>query len=100
MALAIRQDEKYLGKDRWQWSVWVDGPPEELDAIDHVVYVLDSTFHDPVRTVTDRSTKFQLTTSGWGIFTVYAKAIKKDGSETNLEHDLVLRYPDGTPTAA
>ncbi len=48
-------------------------PPDELDAIDHVVYVLDSAFHDPVRTVTDRSTKFRMMTSGWGIFTVYAR---------------------------
>ena len=100
MALTIRQNEKYMGKDRWEWSVWVEGPQEELDAIDHVVYVLDSTFHDPVRTVNERSTNFRLTTSGWGIFTVYAKAVSKDGRETTLAHDLVLRYTDGTPTVA
>lgn len=94
------QDESYLGKDRWEWSVWVDGPPEELDALDRVIYVLHSTFNDPVRTVTDRSTKFRLRTSSWGTFTIHAKAIRKDGGETTLEHDLVLRYPDGKATLA
>ncbi len=39
------QDESYMGKDRWEWSVWVDGPPEELDALDRVIYV--STSHIP-----------------------------------------------------
>ena len=100
MALAICQDQKYLGKDRWEWSVWIDGPREELDGIDHVVYVLHSTFHNPVRTVKDRESKFRLTTSGWGVFTLYAKAVSKDGRETPLQHDLVLRYPDGTATYA
>ena len=100
MSLDISQDETYLGKDRWEWSVWVDGPPEELDALDHVVYVLHSTFHDPVRSVGDRATKFRLRTSGWGSFTIHAKAIRKDGSEIPLEHELVLRYPDGQATSA
>ena len=100
MALVIHQDENYLGKERWEWSLWVDGPTEELDFIDHVVYRLDSTFHDPVRTISERSTNFRLSTSGWGTFKIYAKAVMKDGPEIPLEHDLVLRYPSGTATLA
>jgi transcription initiation factor IIF auxiliary subunit len=100
MALFIQQDARYLGKDRWQWSVWLDGPPEELDEIDHVRYILHSTFHDPVREVRNRANNFRLDTSGWGTFTLYAKAVHKDGHETPLQHDLVLLYPDGKPTLA
>ena len=74
MPLSIRQDSAYAGGDRWRWSVWLEGPPEELDSIDHVTYILHPTFHEPVREIRDRSTKFRLDTSGWGTFTIHAKA--------------------------
>ena len=38
--------------------------------------------------------------SGWGTFRIHAKATYKDGSDVELHHDLVLLYPDGTPTTA
>ncbi|HMF96589.1 MAG TPA: pYEATS domain-containing protein [Vicinamibacterales bacterium] len=100
MAVAIKQDATYAGSDSWQWSVWLDGPPEELDAIDHVTYVLHSTFLNPVREIHDRTTNFRLETSGWGRFRIHAKATYKDGHQLQLQDDLVLLYPDGTPTTA
>lgn len=100
MPLSIKQHSTYAGHDRWEWSVWLDGSPDELDSIDHVMYVLHPTFHNPVREVTDRATNFRLDTSGWGTFTIRAKAIYKNGREETLQHDLVLAYPDGTPTTA
>lgn len=100
MALSIQQSQNYLGKDRWQWSVWLDGPAEELDAVKQVVYILHPTFHNPVRTIADRESNFRLETSGWGTFTIHAIAQGRDGRETTLSHDLVLQYPDGTPSAA
>jgi len=100
VSLEIRQSANYLGKERWEWSVWVDGPSEELDAIDHVTYILHSTFRDPVRTNNDRSTNFRLTTSGWGTFTIGAKIVQKDESEILLQHELALSYPDGAAARA
>ena len=100
MAVVLKQDATYVGDDRWTWSIWLDGPAAELDSIAHVTYILHSTFLNPVREVSDRSTKFRLETSGWGTFTIYAKATYKDGHELALEHDLVLTYPNGTPTTA
>src|SRR5882724_4692641 len=100
MAVAITQRERYVGGDRWEWSVWLDGPAEELDSIDHVTYVLHSTFLNPVRTIRDRTTNFRLDTSGWGTFTLHAKATYRDGREEGLRHELVLTYPNGTPTTA
>ena len=73
MPLSIHQASTYVGGDRWRWSVWLEGPHEELDSIDHVTYILHPTFHEPVREIRDRSPKFRLDTSGWGTFTIHAK---------------------------
>ncbi len=100
MALSIQQHQEFVGHGRWKWSVWLDGPPEELDSVDHVLYILHSTFHKPVREVSDRATNFRLDTSGWGTFTIRANVAHRDGRETLLAHELVLLYPDGTPTLA
>lgn len=100
MALSIQQSQEYLGAGRWKWSVWLQGQTEELDSIDQVVYILHPTFRNPVRTVADRNTNFRLDTSGWGTFTIHALVNHRDGRETQLDHDLVLVYPDGTPTLA
>ena len=100
MGLSIRQDAHYVGHDYWKWSVCLEGAPEELEDVNRVVYILDPTFHNPVREVEDRSTKFRLDTAGWGTFTIRAIAEHRDGGRTSLTHDLVLTYPDGTPTAA
>jgi transcription initiation factor IIF auxiliary subunit len=98
MALSIQQSQEYKGNDRWRWSVWLSGTPEELDLIDHVLYILDPTFHNPVRRVSDRATNFRLDTSGWGTFTIHANIVHRDSHEIPLDHDLVLVYPNGTPT--
>ena len=68
MALSLKQEEHYTGQERWKWSVWVDGSQEELDQIDHVVYILHKTFPNPVREIRDRESNFRLTTSSWGTF--------------------------------
>jgi prokaryotic YEATS domain len=92
MALDIQQGFTYQGNDFWNWWIWLEGPDEELDKVDHVVYILHPTFPDPVRTINDRTTKFRLGTSGWGVFTIRAKVVKKDGEQIALSHDLVLKY--------
>jgi transcription initiation factor IIF auxiliary subunit len=100
VALSIKQDSSYLGNDRWAWSLQLSGTSSELDDVDHVVYVLHPSFHNPVREVRDRGTNFRMETKGWGTFTLYATAVHRDGRETRLEHELVLLYPDGKPTLA
>jgi transcription initiation factor IIF auxiliary subunit len=100
MSLSLRQDDRYMENGFWNWSVWIDGSQDELGAIDHVTYILHKTFPNPVREIYDRHTNFRLETSGWGTFTIYANAILRDGQRVPLQHELVLRYPDGTPTAA
>ena len=100
MALKLEQDFEYKGSDWWGWSVWIDATDEELDEIEYVEYTLHPTFPKPVREISDRSTKFRLETSGWGNFTIYAKAFLKNGETVPMNTDLELRYPDGKLTSA
>lgn len=100
MAFSIQQSQEYMGGDRWRWSVWLDGTSEELNSVDHVIYILHSSFHNPVRRVSDRASNFRLNTSGWGTFTLHANIVDHAGHETTLSHDLLLVYPNGTPTLA
>jgi transcription initiation factor IIF auxiliary subunit len=94
-ALRIGQSEAYQGDDWWSWSVWVDGPKKDLDGIDFVEYTLHPTFRDPVRTIKTRHNGFRLKTEGWGVFPIYARVCKKDGSVLRLKHQLKLSYPSG-----
>lgn len=97
MSLRIAQDFRYEGERWWRWWVWIEGPDAELDEVSSVVYTLHPTFPQPVRTATDRESKFRIETAGWGTFTIYAKVHRKDDSQVKLTHDLELLYPDGTP---
>jgi transcription initiation factor IIF auxiliary subunit len=100
MTLRLEQSSEYHGNDWWKWSVWLEGTDAELDDIDYVEYTLHATFANPVRKIDDRVSKFRLETSGWGTFTLYAKARHKDSNQTELQHELQLFYDDGTPTSA
>jgi transcription initiation factor IIF auxiliary subunit len=94
--LRIAQNETYKGDDWWQWSVWLEADAAELDAIEFVQYTLHHTFAQPVRRTSNRAAQFRLDSSGWGGFTIYAKAVQKDSSEITLQHQLKLYYPAGT----
>jgi transcription initiation factor IIF auxiliary subunit len=98
MSYKLEQDYKYKAKDMWDWSVWVEASNDDLDEIEYVEYTLHPTFINPVREVYDRATKFKLSTTGWGVFTIYAIAYLKDKNEVKLEHELILRYEDGKRT--
>jgi transcription initiation factor IIF auxiliary subunit len=92
----IDQDYKYEGEDWWSWWIWIEGEKSDLDQIDHVIYTLHSTFHNPVRKVTDGKSKFRLEAEGWGTFVIYARLVLKNAQEISLKHQLYLAYPDGT----
>ena len=100
MPLSIRQHAQYEGQDYWKWGVRLDGTPEELDAVHHVMYILHPTFNKPVREIYDRTSNFSMETGGWGTFTLLAKVVFKDGHDEVLKHDLELAYPDKTPAPA
>jgi transcription initiation factor IIF auxiliary subunit len=90
MAIRIKHGSEQEGNDWWRMWMWLEGSKEELDQIDHVVYALDPTFPNPVRTVKDRESKFRLDTSGAGEFRIHAKAVTKDGMNIPIKYDLKL----------
>ena len=95
-ACKINQGFRYEGDDWWTWWIWIETGEVFLKEIDFVIYTLHPTFHEPVRKIVDRKSKFKLETEGWGTFTIYAKIVLKNQKELSLTHELHLEYPDGT----
>jgi hypothetical protein len=95
--IKLKNSAEYKGKDRWEWSVWVDGPAERLDEIASVEYILHPTFVQPVRIVTDRTSNFKLSSRGWGEFMIHANVKNHGGGIQRLEH--WLKLTDGTESA-
>jgi len=90
MALQIKQNFDYQNDGSWSWSVRIDGEAVEVKTIESVRYTLHSSYSPPVRTVTDRSSHFELIEKAYKEFTVYAKIAYQDGHEEHLEHDLTF----------
>ncbi|MEM7776352.1 MAG: SUMF1/EgtB/PvdO family nonheme iron enzyme [Pseudomonadota bacterium] len=62
------------GKDLYRIFAWVEGADSDLARLAKVVYMLDRTFRDPRREVTDRASAFQLKANAWGEFDLHAVA--------------------------
>jgi transcription initiation factor IIF auxiliary subunit len=90
----IQQWDKYEGEDWWKWAVWIEAPNKALDLVDFVEWILHPTFPNPVRRISDRTTKFRLETAGWGVFQITAHVQMKDGKQVKLDHFLRFHYPE------
>lgn len=64
--------------------------PSQLDEVLHVTYHLHESVTEPVRTVRDRRTSFEVRTILWGEFNVAAVVHFKDGRAVTLERYLNL----------
>ena len=96
--MRIKQDQELLRENYWEWSVELDGEPEELDKVLFVEYTLHETFPNPIRRISTRENNFKLKTAGWGEFMIYAKVLFKDKTNSRLNHWLKLLNRDGTRT--
>jgi hypothetical protein len=90
-ALRLENDSKAEGENWWKWWVWVEGTQDEIAAVKFVTYRLHPSFRKPVQDVYDASTKFRLTSAGWGEFTITADAHLKSGESLRLERWLQLQ---------
>lgn len=72
----------------WDWGIYIEGTPTELDRIRCVEYTLHRTFPNPVRMVCSSQKRFELVTRGWGTFTVKIKLLLEDGSIVQMSHEL------------
>ncbi len=62
----------------YRFRISLEGDEEsDLDPVARVVYHLHPTFRNPVREITNRETKFQLQTAGWGQFNLTAEVYLK-----------------------
>jgi transcription initiation factor IIF auxiliary subunit len=80
-----RGDNEY-----YQWRVFVDEPPEVLDQIEEVEYLLHPTFPQPSQVRYNRSDKFALDTAGWGEFQILITVKYKDGRQEREKYWLTL----------
>jgi transcription initiation factor IIF auxiliary subunit len=92
-ALPFNNTAKYVGNGRYDWTVFVDADAATLAQIKSVEYTLDPTFPNPVRTVSKRENKFALSSSGWGVFTMYIKVSFADGKVGNYRYPLRFSKP-------
>jgi transcription initiation factor IIF auxiliary subunit len=76
-----------------EWEVFMNEPPEVLEQVSEVEYVLHKTFPEPIRTIDDRSTRFALRSSGWGMFHIQITVLMKDGREISAGHMLDFNRP-------
>lgn len=88
--IKIAQLSEQIEPSYWEWSVWLEGPPEEIAAVDAVVWKLHPTFSPPEVRVTDRANNFRLESSGWGEFRIQADVRMTNGQNLQLSHWLRL----------
>jgi transcription initiation factor IIF auxiliary subunit len=82
-----------VGKNRWQWTVFIRGSSSDLDKIRCVEYTLHPTFPKPVQEVTRRgadSRAFAFTAIGWGTFKIRIRVFLKNGQVQHITHDLTF----------
>jgi hypothetical protein len=96
LTLRIMQDSELRRENYWDWWAWIEGTDAELDTIALVTWYLHSSFPNPVRRTTERTTKFMLKTAGWGTFLLRA-AVQRGETTSLLNHYLSFR---GERTAA
>jgi transcription initiation factor IIF auxiliary subunit len=85
---------RYLGDDRWSWTVFLKASPQVLNNIECVEYILHPTFPDPVQRVCklgDQNYPFALSASGWGTFRIRIRVFMQNGRDKDLTHNLTFR---------
>lgn len=84
--LRLVNDSTYRGSRNWGWNVWLEGPAVDEGRVESVTYHLHPTFHNPVHSVADKTSKFKLSGSGWGEFNIKAEVHLADGENLTLNH--------------
>ena len=66
-SLQVKNTSSYIGNNQWKWTIFVDGPAEELAKVKCVTYHLHETFPNPIQTVCDTAGNFGFTAHGRNI---------------------------------
>lgn len=84
---------RYVGKGRWDWTVYIKAPLNLQKKVKCVEYTLHKTFRNPIRKVCktrDQRYPFGLSTNGWGTFPIKIDVELTDGNHVALTHQLKL----------
>jgi hypothetical protein len=88
---------KYIGNNRWEWTVFVKASQDTVAKIHCVEYLLHPTFPNRDRMVCERGQTadqpFPLTGNGWGGFDIPVKVIFNDGHSESMTHHLRFDAP-------
>ena len=85
---------RYVGKGRWDWTVYITAPRKLQKRVKCVEYTLHKTFRNPVRKVCktrDQRYPFGLSTNGWGTFLIKIDVELTDGKHVALTHQLKFK---------
>lgn len=81
------------GREHYHLGIWIEGSPEDLDAVDHVEYKLHASFERPSRKSSNRGNKFSITFWTWGMFRIDVAIFLRDGSVENIQYFLSYELP-------
>jgi hypothetical protein len=83
------------GRNYYEWRVFVDEPPQVLNQIAEVQYLLHPTFPNPLLVRSNPEDRFALESSGWGQFTIQITIRFKNHSTATTRYylDLTKRWP-------
>ena len=90
-SLDVQNVAERVADNKWKWTAFVTGQPEEIAKIECVRYTLHPTFPNPVLKVcetSDPKRPFAISAVGWGVFNLRARIEYKDGSSRDLTHFL------------
>ena len=75
----------------WDWEAWIEAAPSVLDSIQSVEYFLHESYPRPHRESKSRSSRFKISSYGWGEFRLRATVHLKTGANENLERWVSFR---------
>jgi transcription initiation factor IIF auxiliary subunit len=95
--VVVKNTSSFIGKGRWQWTLYVDAKQDVLEKIKCVQYTLHPTFPNPIQVVCesgpDPAQSFPFTGDGWGEFDIKIKVTFTDRPPQSYVYRLRLAPP-------
>jgi len=76
------------GRRYYRLNIWIEADGIDLSAVSSVTYHLHESFDNPIRVVTEHLKAFDLSTSAWGSFLLFADVSFTDGTVWRVERYL------------
>lgn len=97
MNFQIRQKAAMRSDNLWDWEAWLDGPIDEINRVEYVLWELHPSFPEPIQRVVNRSDNFRLKYFSFGEFRISANVYLLGGESSKLSHWLSFRDESSEP---